>query len=168
MQARSSPWWWRLEGDGRAEVHAALAVFFPGHARAGEHVLKRILERLMRPCLCLPQANPQRAEDVVVASALVVRLDRRRAAVGDVRDAAMLLEERALDRACARQDEIGNRSGRRQVVVDHHDQVEAHERVEHAMRVGIGEQRVRRVHDERAHRIGLARLHRAEYEIGVG
>ena len=77
----------------------------------------------------------------------------------------MLLEERALDRACARQDEIGNRSGRRQVVVDHHDQVEAHESVEHAMRVGIGEQRVRRVHDERAHRIGLACLHRAEHEI---
>ena len=79
----------------------------------------------------------------------------------------MLLEERALDRACARQDEIGNRSGRRQVVVDHHDQIESHERVEHAMRIGIGEQRVRRVHDERAHRIGLACLHRAEYEIGM-
>ena len=79
----------------------------------------------------------------------------------------MLLEERALDRACARQDEIGDRGGRRQVVVDHHDQVEPHERVEHAMRVGIGEQRVRRVHDERAHRIGLACLHRAEHEIGM-
>ena len=35
------------------------------------------------------------------------------------------------------------------------------------MRVGVGEQRVRGLHDKRAHAIRSARLHRAQHQIGM-
>ena len=109
----------------------------------------------------------QTAEDVVVGLALVIRLDRRRAAVAHVGHAAVNLENRALDGARARQDVIGDGAGRRDVVIENHDEVKAHQRLEHAVRVSIGEQRVGRVHDEGAHAVGLARFHGVQHQMGA-
>ena len=77
----------------------------------------------------------------------------------------MNLEYGSLYRACARQHVVGNCSRRRYVVIKHDDKLKPHERTEHAVRVGVGEQRVRRVHDERANPVGIACLHRLEHEI---
>ena len=78
----------------------------------------------------------------------------------------MHLEDRTLDGARDRQDVVGDARRGRHVVVEHHDEVEPHERLEDAMGVGVGDERIRRVDDERAHRIRLARLHRMQHEIG--
>ena len=149
----------------RLPVDAQLAERVPVHARARELRRERVGQRLLRPRVNLAQAQAKAAEHVVVAPSLVVRLHGGGAAVAHVRHAAVHLQHGALDGTGRRQHVVGDHGRGRHIVVQHHQQVQAHERIEHAVRVGIGEQRVRGVHDERAHRVRLALLHGAQHEV---
>lgn len=129
----------------------------PAHARRRDRTRELFGQVSRRPQrLITAHAQGEVAQDCVVLAALELRLDRRRTAVTEVGDTTHRLEARVLDGSGSGKNVVSHESRGRHDELEHDDEVHRLERLGDELRVGIGDQRIGPIDDERAHAIGLA------------
>ena len=142
-------------------VHAValdeVVVALDGHAERLEHVEERIFELRPRPLFFgLAAGKTQLAPNVVVGLALVHRLYGALRADDRVRDAVVRVHDGALHGAGHRQNEVGLQGRRRDVVVQHDEELDLLDGLVGHLRVAVRRQRVRARDQQGAHLVGVA------------
>ena len=129
----------------------------PAHARWLDGAGKFLGQVPGRPQrLVAAHAQGKVTQDDIVLATLELRLDRRRTAIAEIRDSSHRLEAGMLDGGSRGQDVVGHEGRGRHDELEHDDEVHGAEGIHDELRIGIGNQRIGPIDDERAHAIGLA------------